>query len=139
MNTLKRIFFVISGLFAGSMLNMMLLIIGSKIIPLPKGVDFMSENSIKSAIHLFEFKHFIFPFLAHALGTFFGAWLCARLMKDAKIKFALLIGLFFLIGGTINVIQIPAPWYFNVIDLIFAYIPMAYLAGKISLKRTTQS
>ena len=45
----------------------------SSIISPPKGVDVTTMEGLKAYLHLFEPKHFIFPFLAHALGTFAGA------------------------------------------------------------------
>ena len=45
-------------------------------------------------MHLFEPKHFLFPFLAHALGTFAGAWLAAFIAASYKMRFALGIGIF---------------------------------------------
>ena len=38
------------------------------IIPLPEGADNSSVKSLEKTIHLFEFKHFLMPLFAHALG-----------------------------------------------------------------------
>jgi hypothetical protein len=43
---------------------------------------------------------------------------------------ALIVGFLFLLGGIGAVRMIPAPMWYNVIDLVFAYLPMAYLAAK---------
>jgi hypothetical protein len=72
------------------------------------------------------------PFLAHAPGTFVGAFLAAKIGANHKMKFALAIGCFFLIGGIINVFLLPSPVWFTLIDLLLAYIPMAYLGGKLA-------
>jgi hypothetical protein len=54
------------------------------------------------------------------------------------MKIALGIGVLFLIGGTAAVMMLPAPMWFSALDLIVAYIPMAWLGGKIgmTLKRS---
>ena len=57
--TIRNILAVIAGLAAGSAVNMGLVMAGANIIPPPAGVDVTDVESIKSAIHLFEFKHFI--------------------------------------------------------------------------------
>ena len=129
--TFKNIVAVLIAVFFGSAVNMGILMIGSYIIPVPAGVDVSKLETLKANMHLFEPKHFIFPFLAHALGTFAGAYLVARMAVAHKINFALLIGLLFLVGGAIDVFMLPAPMWFNAVDLIFAYIPMAYLGGKL--------
>lgn len=71
------------------------------------------------------------PFLAHALGTFVGALVASLIAANRKMLFAIVIGLFNLTGGIVAVTMIPAPMWFNVTDLVLAYIPMAFLAGKL--------
>jgi hypothetical protein len=44
---------------------------------------------------------------------------------------ALVIGLLFLLGGIASVFMLPSPVWFTAVDLILAYIPMAFLAGKL--------
>jgi hypothetical protein len=74
----------------------------NSIIPPPEGVDPTNMRSLKSSIHLFEPKHFIMPFLAHALGTLAGAITAAKITSSHPIKFGLGIGISFLIGGITN-------------------------------------
>jgi len=47
------------------------------------------------------------------------------------MKFALGIAVFFLAGGIASVAMLPSPLWFSVTDLVLAYIPMGYLAGKL--------
>ena len=69
-----------------------------------------------------------------ALGTFAGAFTTAKIAANHKMKFALGVGIVFLAGGITNVFMLPSPIWFTVIDLVGAYIPMGYLAGKSALK-----
>ena len=135
---IRNILAVIGGIIIGSIVNMGLIMIGGKVVPPPSGVDVMDMESLKSSMHLFEAKHFIFPFLAHALGTFVGAYLAAMLVASHKIKFALGVGAFFLIGGIANVFMLPSPTWFSTLDLVGAYIPMAWLGGKITEKNSSR-
>ncbi len=123
------------GALIGGMVNMGIIMISGSIIPPPNGADVTTVEGLKASIHLFEPKHFIFPFLAHALGTFVGAWLAAWIAASHKMRFAIGIGILFLIGGITNVFLLPSPLWFNVLDLVGAYIPMAYLAGKLARRK----
>lgn len=125
----RNILAVIAGIIVGSAVNMGLIMISGSIIPPPEGVDPSNMESLKSSMHLFEAKHFIFPFLAHALGTLAGAFLAALIAASHKMKFALAIGVFFLIGGIVNVFMLPSPVWFTILDLAVAYFPMAWLGG----------
>jgi len=133
--TLKNILAVIAGVVAGWVVNMGLVMISPSIIPTPGEIDTTDLESMKASIHLFELKHFIFPFLAHALGTLAGAFLVARLAVNNEMKFALGIGVFFLLGGIAAATMIPAPTWFIVLDLVIAYLPMAWLGGKLGMKK----
>lgn len=128
---LKNILAIIAGIIFGSVLNMGIIMISSSIIPPPNGADVTTTEGLKATMHLFQPKHFIFPFLAHALGTFTGAFLAAIIAATHKMKFALVIGGFFLAGGVASIFMLPSPAWFTVLDIVGAYIPMAYLAGKL--------
>ncbi|MBT8384565.1 MAG: hypothetical protein KJO83_02520 [Bacteroidia bacterium] len=135
MNTIIRnSLAVILGLIIGSIVNMGIIMISGSIIPPPQDADITTMEGLKSTMHLFEPKHFIFPFLAHALGTFIGAIVAAIIAANHKGKFALAIGAFFLIGGIANVIMLPSPLWFSILDLAAAYIPMGFIAGRLVVK-----
>jgi hypothetical protein len=51
------------------------------------------------------------------------------------MRLALVIGFFFLAGGIANVLMLPSPTWFTILDLVGAYIPMVYLAGKLASRK----
>lgn len=128
MNTyIRNIVAVIIGLALGASVNMSLIVFGPHLIPPPAGVDVSDAQSIGASIHLFEPKHFVFPFLAHALGTLAGALIAFLVAASYRTIFAYVIGVFFLAGGISVTFMIPAPTWFTVLDLVVAYLPMAWL------------
>lgn len=131
MNILRNILAIIAGAIAGSIVNMGLIVGGSSLIVPPAGVDPSDMESLKASMHLFGPQHFVFPFLAHALGTFAGAAIATLVAASHKMKFAIAIGVLFLVGGIANTFMLPAPVWFIVFDLLLAYIPTSYVAGKI--------
>ena len=131
---LKNILAVVAGLIIGSMVNMGLIMISGSIIPPPEGGDITTMEGLKATMHLFGPKNFIFPFLAHALGTLAGAFVATKIAATRKQVMALLVGLFFLIGGTINISMLGGPMWFTALDIIMAYMPMAYAGWKLAKK-----
>ena len=131
---LKNILAVVIGILLGSTVNMAIITISSSIIPPPEGADITTMEGLKASIHLFKPINFLFPFLAHALGTLFGAFLAAKIAATHQMKFAMGIGFFFLLGGIANVFLLPGPMWFSVVDLVFAYLPVAYFGGRMALK-----
>lgn len=129
--TLRNLLAVIAGLAVGSGINMGLIIVGSSVIPAPAGMDVTNPDSVAANAHLFEARHFVTPFLAHALGTLGGA-VVALLVSGKQAITAGIIGGLFLAGGIMAANMVPAPLWFIVIDLVFAYLPMAWLATRLT-------
>lgn len=127
----RNILAIIVGLIAGSFVNMGIIMISGSIIPPPEGVDNTTMEGLKAGMHLFQPKHFLFPFLAHAVGTFAGALLAAIIATKRIMLYTFIIGAFFMIGGIINILMLPSPIWFTIVDLVFAYLPMSYFAGKL--------
>jgi len=128
----KNTLVLIAAVFVGAVANMSIIMISGSIIPPPNGADVTTTEGLKATIHLFEPKHFLMPFLAHALGTFVGAFIAAKFVTNHHLKFALLVGAIFLLGGLSMVMMLPSPMWFNILDLGVAYIPMSYLAWKLA-------
>lgn len=129
---LKNTLAVVAGIIGGSVVNMGIINLSGSVIPPPTGAEVTTMEGLKTTMHLFEPKHFLMPFLAHALGTLAGALIAASIAATRKMTFALVIGCFFLAGGIANVVMLPSPLWFTVTDLVFAYLPMGFLGGKIA-------
>lgn len=132
---LRNVIAVLIGLVVGSVVNMGIITINGAIIPPPEGADVTTTEGLIAAMHLFEPKHFLMPFLAHALGTFSGAFIAAKIAISHKFKMALIIGVFFLMGGIASVFMLPSPLWFTLLDLAGAYIPMAWIGHHLTLKK----
>lgn len=135
---IRNVLAVIIGFAAGSLVNIALVNIGPSVIPLPEGADVSSMESLRDSMELFTPANFIFPFLAHALGTLAAAFLAAKFAASHHMKFALGMGALFLLGGITAISQIGGPLWFSVTDLVFAYIPMGYLGGILARGKGTQ-
>ena len=86
---------------------------------------------------LFEPRHFLFPFLAHAVGTLVGA-LVATLITPGRTRGpAWVVGACFLLGGIAAVALLPSPVWFTAADLVLAYLPMAWLGHRLVAGKPT--
>lgn len=133
---LRNVLAVLAGLVIGSAVNGGLIALSPSLIPPPAGVDVSTAESLSKAIHLFEPRHFIMPFLAHALGTMAGAIAAYLIAASHKATLAYVIGAVFLCGGIAACFMIPAPAWFMVLDLAAAYLPMAWLGSFIGRRVT---
>ena len=124
---IKNVLALIGGGLVGMTANMGLIITGNQLIPFSDNINPMNAMN-------WEIKYFIFPFFAHTIGTLTGAFIASKFSVSYHMLFAMCIGIFFLIGGISMVFIMPAPIWFIVIDLVFAYLPMGWLGWKISNK-----
>jgi hypothetical protein len=131
-NWLRVVLAVVLGIVVGSVVNMALITVSGKVIPPPAGADVTTTEGLKASMHLFEPRHFVFPFLAHAVGTFAGALVAAVVAPGSSLRAALVVGGFFLLGGIASVFLLPAPLWFSVVDLLLAYLPAAWLGHRVA-------
>jgi hypothetical protein len=128
---LRNVLAILAGVVIGSAVNMALITLGPSLIPPPAGVDVTNAESLGKAMHLFEPRHFAMPFLAHALGTLAGALVAYLIAAKHRAAMAWVIGAVFLCGGVAASFMIPAPAWFIAVDLLAAYLPMAWLGIQI--------
>ena len=136
--TVKNIIAIVCGWFIGSLVNMGLIEAGHTLIPI-EDIDPNDMKALAKVMPTLSAKFFIFPFLAHALGTLVGAIVAGLIAASHKIKFSLAIGVLFMLGGIAVSFMLPAPIWFIACDIIIAYIPMAFIGGKIAKKISFKS
>lgn len=128
---IRNILAIVAGLIVANLVNMGLINLGHAVIALPPGTDASTMEGLKVAMQTFGPEQFIFPFLAHAVGTFAGALVAAAIAASHKFVMAMVIGVVSLLGGITAGIWLGAPLWFDAVDFIFAYIPMAWIGAKL--------
>ncbi len=124
-----------AGLLVGGCANMGLIVLGQILIP-PPGGEAETMEAFAESLKEFQPLDFMFPFLAHALGTLLGAFVAAKIVSQNKMLFGLAVGVFFLLGGVSMVSQVGGPVWFIFLDLVVAYIPMGILGAMLAAGRS---
>ena len=125
---LRNLTAVVVGFAVGSAINMSLIMVGPLLVPPPDLGATVGETDMEAlaaSMHLFGPQHFIFPFLAHAVGTLVGSIFAYLIAASRKTSMSYIVGLLFLFGGAWVATQLPSPLWFDVLDLSLAYLPMA--------------
>ena len=137
---LRMLLAVVAGFVLGSIVNMALITVTGGPIPPPAGADVSTLDGLKASLHLFEARHFVFPFLAHALGALTGALLACWLAPGKSPVAAYIVGGLFLLGGLANAFILPGPLWFIAVVVLLAYLPAAWtgqaLARRLSMGGT---
>lgn len=127
---LRNILAVVVGIVVCLLLNGLLLGVMMKLIPPPPGFD---PNDTAS-FALLGPGHLLSPFVAHAVPSFIGGFIAAAIAATRKMTFALVVGGLHMIGGIAAAFMIPAPAWFVALDLGVAYLPMAWLGGRLATR-----
>jgi len=135
---LRNMLGLVIGWIGGSVANMGLIELGYKLMPI-QGVDASDMEAYVEVLPTLEPKFFLFPFLAHAVGSLVGASIAGLIAVNNKMKYALGLGAFFFLGGAIINYMLPGPTWFTIVDLVFAYFPMAWIGGKVAENRATMT
>lgn len=129
---LRNVVAIIAGFAAGMLVIMIMHALIAMVIPLPAGIDPSNPESFRENVHLFTTTDFVLATVAHALGTLTAAFVAAKIVANNKSMFGLVMGIFFLVFGVMNSIEIGAPGWVTTMDLIVAYLPMGWLGGKLA-------
>ena len=124
---------VIVGLGAGVTFNMVFVFINLEFFPMPAGVSMDDQDSFNAWLETLPDTAFLLPVVAHLAQAFGGGWIAARLCASRPLEMAMVIGGLSMIGGILNLNQIPHPgWMWG--ELPF-YLLLAWVAGNIEVKR----
>lgn len=130
---LRLLLATVAALLSGTLVNGALVALGHRIIPLPNGLSGDTPEALAAALPLMGVEHFLFPFLAHAGGSLASAFLATMISRNRHFWFPALFGALFMAGGIYMVVILPAPFWFEAVDLGLAYIPMAWFGYRLAL------
>ena len=133
---IRNILAVIAGLFIGGIVNSSIITLGPNLIAPPAGVDPNDIATMTAHADQYGIKHFIIPFLAHGLGTVVGAFIAAKLAISHHKPLTYVIAGFFMLGGALMAFMLPELWKYSIIDLLFAYFPMAFVGWSLAGKKS---
>lgn len=133
---------VILGIVVGMGAMMSLHYASMLIYPTPEGVDFMSQEpeNVKRLQEWFATlpaAAFVLATLSHGLGCMAGAAVAMLVSGRRSLVTPVIIGIFFTVGGIMNLAAIPHPAWFPFVDVPI-YLVLSVVAG-LALKRKSEA
>lgn len=132
----RNICSIVLGCIIGALTNGFIVKYGPLLIPNPPGYSYATIELFKSTIHLLQPIHYLVPFTAHAVGTLVGSVVACKIALSSHKILSYLVATLFFLGSLYMVFALfpLSPMWFNVLDLVGAYFPMAWIAYKLALK-----
>jgi hypothetical protein len=131
--SLRNALAVVAGFVAANLVIMVVTMSSGYVVAPPAGADMNSAEGLRAAMPRMTPLHFLMPFLAHALGALTGGLVAARAAASHRMNMALVLGGIFFVIGVVMVKLVGGPLWFIALDLVVAYVPMAWLGGKLGL------
>jgi hypothetical protein len=122
---------LLGGMVAGSVFNMAVVMLSWAIYPPPAGADMSDPATMGSYVQSLPLPAFLLILVAHAGGAFVGGLIAALIARRYPLVLGAIVGGFFLIGGVINALSIPAPLWFVVIDQA-SYLPCGMIGARLA-------
>jgi hypothetical protein len=127
---MKAILRSVAGVFFGACLATGVIIlveqISGRMYPPPPGLDYGDTEAWKAYIASLPVGAFLMILLAWGLGTFAGAWICAKVAGRAKLAHGLVLATLLLFAGVSNMFTIPHPiWMWPSAFAVFAFAGVA--------------
>lgn len=137
----RNVIAVIVGLAVGMMVNMALVLLNLGLHPMPEGVNFDDPEGVKAYFATLPLMAYLIVLLAHLGQSFVGGLVAALISATRPMLVAMIVGVLSLIGGLINMTDMPLPmWMWIEIPL---YLVVSWAAGSIVVNRrahpTTES
>ncbi|MDB5284318.1 MAG: hypothetical protein JWO06_3393 [Bacteroidota bacterium] len=132
---LRRFLSVLAGV-AVAMAIISLLEFGSeKLYPPPSIKDYNNAQALERIMSQMPVKAFLWLLVGYALGSFAGGATATAISGRQMSAPALITGGIVMIGGIMDLVQIPHPLWFVIVSL-FMYIPFAALGYFVMKKKT---
>ena len=131
---IRKILGVVIGLPLGVVCVSLMHKLEHSIYEVPEKVSSGDMEAIAEYIQTMSLGQFAMVWLAHGSGAFVSAAICTAIAGSRWYVGAGICGCMFLLAGFLNVVLLPHPLWFAVVDLLL-YIPLAlascYLVGSL--------
>ncbi len=121
---------------AGTMAAMMLILLGETAIIkmyLPPGTNQNDTEAIANAVKHMPLSAFLFLLVNYIICSFIAGIISTLIAKRIAIRPALVVGIVLTLAGLYNVVSIPHPMWFSVLNL-FIYLPFTYF-GYLAIRK----
>ncbi len=121
----------------GAMSGMILITLGEMAIhhmyPLPPGTDLYDADSLAKAMKQMPESALLFLLVNYVISSFLAGIIATLISGRVTLRPALVVGIVLTLAGLYNVIVLPHPMWFSILNLL-VYLPFVYL-GYLAVRK----
>jgi len=122
----RNILAVVLALLAGALGVFLVESLSAFIYPPPADLDVADKEALAGFVEKLPTGALVLILVAHALGSLAGGVVCALVARRVWYGGAAIVGVLLLAAGVANLVMIPHPTWFSIIDVLL-YVPLALL------------
>ena len=126
----RKIGSVVAGLLVGALVIFGVEAIVGLLYPMPVGMNPQDPLAFNAYLATLPPMAFVLVLLGHGLGSFVGAGVATLVARRESLWPAMIVGGLATIAGIVNLVTVPHPLWFNIVDGLI-YLPLAYLAARL--------
>ena len=121
---------ILSGLASAVVVIMAMEFLSSKIYPVPSGMNLRDPAALKLYVNSLPITASLLLLAGNALAAFVGGMVIKKAAKNNKTLPAIILGILLTVFAFFNLISIPHPLWFAIINLL-VYIPFALIGHNL--------
>ena len=129
--TLRSIVSLGGGLVAAFLIFLLIQGVNSVLFPPPAGTDLRDSEAMRRFAETLPTTAFLVVLLSYAVGSFAAGWIAARYAPRGAMSHALVVGAALTLVGVMNLMALPHPTWFWVVNLP-EFVLFAWLGAKVA-------
>ena len=130
---MKNILAVIAGLLVSAIIFSLFEFLSTMLNPLPTEIEMSDKVAMKEYISSLPISAMIIILAGYAIGSFLTGVVIGKISKSPLKKLPLIAGSILTIAAFINLVTIPAPVWFMIINILL-YIPLTVAGNSVATK-----
>ncbi len=130
---MKNILAVIAGLLVSVIIFSLFEFLSTMLNPLPTEIEISDKVAMKEYISSLPISAMLIILAGYAIGSFLTGVVIGKISKSPLKKLPLIAGSILTIAAIINLVTIPAPVWFMIINILL-YIPLTVAGNYVTTK-----
>jgi hypothetical protein len=128
--SLKTVGAVLGGIVAALIIVSLMERLGARLYPAPRDIDLHNREALGAFMAAMPLGAFALVLAGYVIASVAGGVTATLIAGGEWARAALIVGTLLTVGGIVNLIEIPHPWWFAFLSTV-AYVPSAWIGFRL--------
>ncbi len=137
---MKKVISVLAGLISGSLVMMLVQMLGHTLYPQPATMDPNDMGQLAQYVKTAPFMALFFIIISYAVAAVFSGFISTLIANDSRRLYALICGGVFLIQSLFMMASLPTPIWFWVLGIaVWGLVELGYRLAPLVIRPSTKN